>query len=199
MEVREPAIAYNKRRYTIEEYLEMENASEDKHEYYQGEIFAMSGAKIQHNIIASNLATRIGGALLGKPCRPFGSDFRIYIQENTLFTYPDLSIFCGKIETLNDDDMNATNPTIIIKVLSPSTKSYNRGEKFMLYRAIPTLKQYILVDSLAVHIETFAINANGNWELQEYKKLHDTLVMPSVQVSLSLMDIYDGVKFEDAV
>ena len=194
MEIREPAIAHGKRNFTIEEYLEMENAATEKHEYYQGEIFAMSGAKLEHNVVTSNLIGNIGYLLKGRNCRPFGSDFRIHIQKNTFFTYPDLSIFCGEIQTLNNDEMNALNPTVIFEVLSPSTKSYDRGEKFMLYRDIPSLREYILVDPLSIKVEAYAINANGNWELREYTSVDQQLVMPSLQLSLPLTDIYEGTK-----
>ena len=153
MEVKEPGVAYGKNKYTIAEYLEMEEAATEKHEYYLGEIFAMSGSKVPHNIITSNLNIYLGQKLRGKPCRPFNSDQRIHIEKNTLFTYPDISIICGDIITLNDDDWNVLNPTVIIEVLSPSTKNYDRGEKFKLYRDIVTLKEYILIDSTSIHIE----------------------------------------------
>ncbi len=134
MEAKEPAVAYSKERTSIEEYLEMENASDEKHEYYKGEIFAMSGAKVPHNKIAGNLFIAIGQRLKGKKCKPYNSDQRIHIQSNTLFTYPDISIICGEVITLNNDDYNVLNPSVIIEVLSKSTKNYDRGEKFKLYR-----------------------------------------------------------------
>ncbi len=198
MEVLEPAVAYNKRHYTIEEYLEMENASDEKHEYYQGEIFAMSGAKLVHNEITSNLHYRLRQKLEGKPCRPYGSDFRVHIEKNSLFTYPDMTVVCGEVLSLNNDNHNFLNPTVIIEVLSPSTKNYDRGDKFRLYRDIPTLKEYILVDSGTVNIEVFAINNNGNWELQEYKGMDEVLQIRALQLEISLSDIYDGVKLAEA-
>ncbi len=100
MEVNEPAIAYSKQKVSIEEYLETENAAFEKHEYYQGEIFAMSGAKVPHNEIFTNLFSALVIKLKGKKCRPYGSNLRIHIPSNTLFTYPHISIVCGKIETL---------------------------------------------------------------------------------------------------
>src|SRR3712207_2746804 len=100
MEVREPAVAYGKKLFTIEEYLEMEEASQEKHEYYKGEIFAMSGAKLTHNTITYGLLATLLNKLKGKSCRPFGSDMRIHIEKNTLFTYPDISIICGEVKTL---------------------------------------------------------------------------------------------------
>jgi len=157
MEINEPAVAYSKQKMSIQEYLEMENAADEKHEYYKGEIFAMSGAKMPHNRIASNLLIALGLKLKGKKCQPYGSDARIHIETNTLFTYPDISIICGEVITLNNDDYNVLNPIVIIEVLSKSTKNYDRGEKFKLYRDIVTLKEYILVDSESMHIEIFRL------------------------------------------
>jgi Uma2 family endonuclease len=195
----EPALAYQKQKYTIPEYLEMENAATEKHEYYQGEIFAMSGAKLQHNRVVRNLLTSLTRELKGKPCEPLGSDARIHIPENTLFTYPDISIFCEKPESLNNDEMNFLNPSVIIEVLSPSTKNYNRGEKFKLYRDIHTLREYILVEPEAIGVEAFFINAHGNWELKEYRSINDTLQLKTINVSLSLTEIYDGTRVAEGL
>ncbi len=194
MEVREPAVAYAQRKYTIEEYLEIENAETEKHEYYQGEIFAMSGAKISHVNILMNLSTALKVKLRGKPCQPYGNDLRIHIPTNTLFTYPDISIICGEPETLNSDDMNALNPTAIIEVLSPSTKSYDRGEKFRLYRDIKSIKEYILIDSQTVAVEDWYINDHGNWELNEFKTISDTFKLKSINIDLSIEELYEGTK-----
>jgi Uma2 family endonuclease len=194
MEVNEPAVAYSKQKMSIEEYLEMENASTEKHEYYKGEIFDMSGAKMPHNRISSNLLIALGSKLKGKKCQPYGSDARIHVESNTLFTYPDISIICGEVITLNNDDYNVLNPTVIIEVLSKSTKNYDRGEKFKLYRDIATLKEYILVDPESTDIEIFRLNENGHWELEEYKSLTDTVIIKSIDETVLVSDIYDGVR-----
>jgi Uma2 family endonuclease len=196
MEVREPAVAYGKQKFSIEEYLEMENAAIEKHEYYRGEIFAMSGAKVPHNTIARNLLIALGSKLRGKKCQPYGSDQRIHIQSNTLFTYPDISIICDEVITLNNDDWNVLNPTVIIEVLSPSTKNYDRGEKFKLYRDISTLKEYILVDSESIHIEVFRLNENNHWELEEYNSISDLLPVKAIGETILISEIYEGVKLE---
>jgi Uma2 family endonuclease len=193
MEVKEPAVAYGKEKMSIEAYLEMENAADEKHEYYKGEIFAMSGAKVPHNIISANLLIALGQKLKGKKCKPFNSDQRIHVPSNSLFTYPDISIICGEVITLNNDDYNALNPTVIIEVLSKSTKNYDRGEKFKLYRDIKTLKEYILVDSESIHIETFRLNENDHWELEEYSSIGDTLVIKVIGETILLSEIYDNV------
>jgi Uma2 family endonuclease len=194
MEVREPAVAYGKKKLTIEEYLEFEKASDEKHEYYKGEIFTMSGALVAHKIIASNLLTSLGYTLKGKGCRPFGSDLRVHIEKNTLFTYPDISVICGEVITLNDDNFNAVNPTVIIEILSQSTKNYDRGDKFKLYRDIDSLKEYILIDSLAIGVEAFRLNRHNHWELEEYKSMEEVLQIPALDVALSMREIYDGTK-----
>lgn len=192
MEINDPALAYQKKHWTIAEYLEMEEKSEEKHEYYKGEIFAMSGSKVPHNTIAVNLCTILHVKLRGKGCRPFNSDQRIHIEKNSLFTYPDVSIVCGEIKTLNNDDWNILNPTVLIEVLSPSTKSYDRGDKFKLYRDIPSLKEYILVDSEHISVEVFWINEKGHWELVECNNPEEDVQLQSLSVSLPMKDIYEG-------
>jgi Uma2 family endonuclease len=192
MELNEPAVAYKKQYITEEEYLAMEEQSMEKHEYYKGEVFAMSGTKVPHNIIAMNLSRDIATHLRGKPCKPFNSDQRIYIEKNGLFTYPDISVVCGKTETRNNDNWNILNPTIIIEILSASTKNYDRGDKFKLYRDIPFLKEYILVDSESISIEAFFINNNNHWELREYRDIADELWIENIQLSIPLKDVYEG-------
>ncbi len=204
IEVREPILAYGKRKLTIEEYLAFERSSEKKHEYYQGEVFLMldelpggtsesavyakSGASQTHNIISVNVIGELYIRLKGKPCRPYGSDMRVHIPHNTLFTYPDISVFCGDLEQSNEDTV--VGPTIIFEILSPATKNYDRGDKFKLYRDIPSLKEYILVDTDNINIEAFRINKSGHWELEEYKTQSDILEIPTLSIDLPLELIY---------
>ncbi len=193
MEAEEPIYAYKKKLYTIEEYLEMENVAFEKHEYYKGEIFAMPGASARHNVISSNLIISLGVSLKDKNCQPYGSDMRIHIPENSFFTYPDVSIICGDVISANEDENTAIGPTII-EILSPSTRNYDRGEKFMLYRAIPALKNYILVDSESIHVEHFAINKEGLWQLKEHNKIYEEFFIEILNVKLLMKDIYERSK-----
>jgi Uma2 family endonuclease len=204
-EVREPAVAYGKSKFTEEEYLQMERQAEEKHEYYKGEIFrmeghgdllAMSGAGDNHNEIFSNLFIAVGNQLKGKNCRPYGPDMRMHIPENTLYTYPDISIYCKNPVDGPADDI-ATNPTVIIEILSPSTRNYDMGGKFDLYRDIPALKEYILVDTRAIRVYVFRINESKHWELEEYKSIIETLQIRVVQIAIPLAEIYEGTKFEN--
>lgn len=194
MYVREPAIAYGKQKFTVEEYLEMENASDEKHEYYQGEIFAMSGTKQEHDIVTMNLYRDLGNKLRGKPCRPRSSEARVHIKNNGLFTYPDVSIVCGEPEYLNDDEFNLLNPSVIFEVLSPSTKSYDRGDKFKLYRAIPTLREYILIDPDKINVEAYYINGDNEWALRELNEISASLTIKTADITLPLAEIYEDTK-----
>jgi Uma2 family endonuclease len=194
IEVREPIVAYNKKILTIEEYLAFERQSAEKHEYFKGEVFAMAGASNMHNLLFSNLFGEIASKLKGKPFRPYGSDMRVHIPQNTLFTYPDISIFCGSINSLDKERDNAIGPVVILEILSPSTKNYDRGGKFLLYRDIPSLKEYILVDTEFTHIEAFRINLVGQWELTEYKTKEEVLSLTSIELTLSMRDIYEDTQ-----
>lgn len=193
MFVREAAPDYANQYKTIEEYLEMENASTEKHEYYKGEIFNMAGAKGPHNIVFSNLFTQLGVKLKGRGCRPFGSDMRIHIPANSLFTYPDISVICGDLESLNNDDLNFTNPTLLAEILSPSTANYDRGSKFMLYRDIPSLKEYVIADPETKSIESWFINSTGHWELRTYATA-DSFHSYSLDIDIPLADIFEGLQ-----
>ena len=193
-ELREPIVAYGKKRFTEEEYLSFENASQEKHEYYQGEIFAKAGAKINHNLITTNLLSILQQSLKGKSCRPFNSDQRIYVPQNTLYTYPDISVVRGEWMTKDNDEYNLLNPILIIEVLSNSTRSYDRGDKFKLYRDIPSLREYVLVDSASLAIEAFRVNDNEHWELEELKHSEKVLTLHSINVEIPLSDIYDNTK-----
>jgi Uma2 family endonuclease len=194
MEVRDPIMLYNKTTFTLEEYLEFAKESEEKHEFYKGEIFAMAGAGPRHNLIFSNLFGELAYKLKGNPCKPYGSDLRIHVAQNSLFTYPDISIICGDIIPSSLDKDTATMPTVLIEILSPSTHNYDRGGKFRLYRDIPTLKEYILIESESIRIESFRLNPQNHWELEEYKSLTETFQMPCMNISIPVKEIYEGTK-----
>ena len=194
MEVRDPIVVYNKSILTVEEYLRFEKDSLEKHEYFNGEIFAMAGAGKRHNVIFSNLFGELAHRLKGQPCKPYGSDLRIHIPENTLFTYPDISIICGELVPSEPDANTFLLPSVLIEILSPGTKDYDRGGKFRLYRDIPSLKEYILIDAESISIEAFRINSNGHWELEECRSIDNTLHIKTVEVSMPLEEIYLGTK-----
>ena len=192
--IREPLVAYEKSTFSQEEYLEMEKAAETKHEFFKGQIFSMSGASNRHNKIFANLFGEIAYKLKGSPCQPFGSDMRIHIPENTLYTYPDISIICNEVILSDLDEDTLVLPTVIVEILSKSTRSYDRGDKFKLYRDIPCLREYHLIDSESISIESWRINSKGNWELEESKSIKNNFRIPAVGVTISLADIYNGTR-----
>jgi Uma2 family endonuclease len=174
-------------------YLEMETASLIKHEYYNGDIFAMAGASIEHNKITSNLLGEFLSKLKGSPCKVFTSDLRINVVANTLFTYPDINVICGDLEKLEGKFDTVTNPTVLVEVLSESIKDYDRGSKFMLYRDIPSLKEFILVDSTGgTRIEKYA-KIDNVWQLSEYKTLIDIIHVKALQIEITMGEVYNEV------
>lgn len=192
VEVREPIAEYKNVRLSIQEFLAFEREASEKHEYFRGEVFGMSGAGKRHNFIFGNLFGFLVNKLKGTSCRPFGSDMRLHIPENTLFTYPDISVYCGEMKVMDED--NAIEPTVLIEILSPSTRDYDRGGKFKLYREIPSLREYIIVDTEALSVEVFRLNKSNHWELEEYKEIHQSLLIHSLSISVPLADIYEGTK-----
>jgi phenylacetic acid degradation protein/carnitine operon protein CaiE len=193
--VEEPAWAYRNDKLTIEEYLELEEKSDEKHEYYKGEIFAMSGAKKDHNRIATDMSALLVQKLKGGDCQVFNSDMRVYIETKELLTYPDLSIVCGEPATRNNDDWNLINPAVIIEILSKYTQEYDRGKKFELYKGLVSLREYILVDSRSVLVEQFCKGEGGLWDLRKYNQLTDRIIVGTVSVGLRLEEIYENVRF----
>ncbi len=194
-EVKEPAPKYNF--ISQEEYLLAEREATEKHEYFQGEVFAMSGASLKHNFIAKNINILIPHYLKGQPCDLFGSDLRVHIPENSLYTYPDFTIICGKPETTDEKTDTITNPSVIIEILSKSTKEYDRGTKFNLYRNINTLQEYILIDSTSVSVEIFKRHSDNTWILTEFKQLSDQFVISTINLTILLNDLYEDVTFEE--
>ena len=176
-----------------EDYLEAERLATDKHEYFQGEIFAMSAAKKEHNRVFTNIFGSIAPYLNGKKCNIFGSDMRVHVYQNALYTYPDITIVCGKQEYLDKEFDTLLNPKVIIQILSPYTRDYDRGSKFKLYRGIPSLEEYILIDSEHIFIERFYKSKEEAWTLVEYKTPEDSLTISSIELLLPLEEVYSNV------
>ncbi|GAB4423602.1 MAG: Uma2 family endonuclease [Anaerolineae bacterium] len=180
-----------------EEYLALEETAEDRSEYYRGEIFAMSGASVNHNRIAKNTVTGLDTAFAGKPCEAFITDMRLLVRPNGLYTYPDVMVVCGPLQFAPDRDDTLTNPTVIFEVLSKSTEGYDRGAKFELYRALESLQDYVLVDQYKIHVEHFHRLDDGRWILQEFNQLEATLHLETVDATLPLEHIYRNVTWEE--
>ncbi len=187
------------KKYTIEEYLQMELTAPYKSEYYDGEIYpmgeiegdtpeAMAGALPAHNAISSNIIFILESKLRGKGCKPYGSDQRVFIPETGLYTYPDISVFCRSLQY--QDNMTLKNPVLLVEILSKMTEGYNRGSKFEMYRSIPALIEYLMVDSRRVHVELWR-RENSKWVLAaETNDVNEAIELKSIENIFQLQDFY---------
>jgi Uma2 family endonuclease len=179
------------RHYSIEEYLSLADGSTVRLEYYDGEIFAMSGGSRNHNRIAQNL-TRLFDVLLARGCRSYITDLRLYTPSG-LYTYPDVMLICGSEKLTKDHPDTITNPVVIAEVLSEATRDYDRGQKFDLYREIPTLRDYLLIDQHSIDVE-HRFRAGDRWESRRYTKREDAFRLAGVDVELHVGALYDLVE-----
>jgi Uma2 family endonuclease len=185
-------------KYTPQEYLAIERATEHKNEYFNGEIFAMGGASERHNLIAGNVFASLHAQIKGKPCKVYSSDMRVKISATGLYTYPDIVALCG--EASFDDEQHDTllNPGVIIEVLSKSTEGYDRGEKFAQYRRIESLREYVLISQNKSRIEHYMRQSDNQWLMSEVSRLEERLDLPSINCTLLLSDVYDKVDLTEA-
>ncbi len=187
----------DKRRFTVQEYLAREEVALARSEYYRGEIFATAGASVRHNVIAGNVFAHLHSLLRGRDCRPYGSDQRIKIESLDLFTYADTVVICGEVQRARDDLESATNPRVIIEVLSPSTEAYDRGRKFRFFQQLDSFREYVLIDQDQPWIEWFSRREGGTWVMQPLDGLDAWLDLASIGCRLALRSIYDGVTFAE--
>jgi Uma2 family endonuclease len=180
---------------TEAEYLEFERASETKHEYFKGEIFAMAGASEEHNSIAGSIYAHFYSQVRKNGCRIHNSDMRLKIMATGLYTYPDLAVYCGDLLFTGDKPDTLTNPTLIIEVLSASTEIHDRNTKFRHYQQIPSLQEYVLVSQEGPRIERFLRQKDGTWLYQDVEGLEAGIEFPSVKAVLNLADAYEQVSF----
>lgn len=182
--------------YTPEEYLALERSCEAKHEYYNGEIFAMGGASPRHVLIVTNLVVSLGSQLASGPCTVYSADLRVKVDPTGLYTYPDVVVLCEEPRLSGAQKDTLVNPALIIEVLSESTKDYDRGDKFEQYRTIDSFVEYLLVAQDRPHVEHYMRQPDGSWLLQETNNLEDTIQLKSVPCSLRMAVIYSRIEFQ---
>ena len=180
---------------TPEEYLEGEEYSEVKHEYYDGQIYARKSGTNTHAILCSNTLAALGAQLLGKPRRAVSSEQRVKVEATGLHVYPDTSVYCQDARFDGAGDTNLLDPTVIVEVLSRSTSAHDRGDKFDHYKRIETPQDYVLIEQTRVHLEHFHRLENDDWLwlMRSFDNLGNTLALPSVDCNVTLRQIYDGV------
>jgi len=184
-------------RMTPAEYLARERTSEEKHVFWDGEVFAIAGASRVHNRIVAALLRDLGVRLLGAPCQPYASDQRIRIPKTQRYVYPDASVTCPPVEMDPVDADTIQNPRVVFEVLSESTEAFDRGEKFAGYRTVPSLDEYVLLSQKEPRVEHFARQGDGSWVLRAFGG-NDVVPLPSLGVELSIEALYAGIALDGA-
>jgi Uma2 family endonuclease len=175
--------------YTFAEYISIDEASATKHEYVNGEIFAMSGGTVKHGQLTANVIRALGTQVLGRPYAAFTSDVRVRVLATGLATYPDVSVVCGSIEHDPENKNTIKNPVLLVEVLSDSTEHYDREEKFSHYRRIPSLREYLLVSQHELRVTHLSRNEDGSWTLRDVTSAA-VVRLPSIDCELSLDEVY---------
>lgn len=179
-------------RLTPQQYLELEQSSEVKHEWVNGELFAMAGASVAHNRLCFNLAVSLGSTLSGSPCRGYTSDQRVRIPSTGLYTYPDLTFVCGEAEYDPYSAETLINPTLLVEVLSPSTEAWDRGGKFAHYRRLPSLREFLLVAQDRLCVEHY-LRQGDTWVLTAHSEPDAVLTLVSWDAHVRIATVYSGV------
>ncbi len=187
--VQEPAPKYNF--ISPKEYLEMERASDEKHEYFDGQVYNMSGASLKHNKISVNLTIQIGKFLEDSDCNVLTENMRTTNSDRSAYMYPDVTIVCGKEELEDDKFDTLLNPSVIFEILSPSTQNVDKGRKLLYYQLIPSLKEYFMVDTLKQRIYIAKKQENGKWAFENTVE-EDSIFIETIQFNLPLAAIYKG-------
>lgn len=178
---------------TLAEFLTWEELQPERHEFYRGETYAMVGGTARHNRVILNLASRIGDRLDGTPCQVFAENMKVQLAEGVL--YPDVMVTCGK--AVAGDEQTITDPKLIIEVLSPSTKGYDKRDKFILYRTLSSLREYVLIDPAKRQVEVFTLADAGAWLLTDQTNA-GVLTLSSIDFKLTLELVFKGVESEAA-
>ncbi|MCP4137336.1 MAG: Uma2 family endonuclease [bacterium] len=176
---------------TEEEYLDVERKALEKSEYYRGECFAMAGASRRHNVLTRNTIRLLGNHLANKPCEPYVADMRLKIETHKHYVYPDIMVVCDEKAYINEDMVN--DAAAIVEVLSPSTEQYDRGQKFLHYQSLPSLKEYVLISQETMQVEIYQRRDDGKWIYQVLAEPDEQLILPSIDFSCSLKELYASI------
>lgn len=179
---------------TEQEYLQQERQSQTKSEYLSGQIFALAGASRTHNRITFNIGGLLYNALRGRPCEAYMNDMRVRVAKVNAYFYPDVVVVRGQPQFLDEQQDTLLNPTLVVEVLSPSTESFDRGEKSFHYRRIPSLKEYLLVAQDRVHIERYVRQPDGQWVLTDYTQSDRAVPLKNLGVELPIAQVYEGIE-----
>ena len=184
------------KKFTPEEYLALEERAETKSEYWNGEIIAMAGGNINHQQIVANITEFLGAKIRGK-CRLFPSEMKVWVKKRGKFFYPDITIICRQPSFYKNRRDTIDNPKMIIEVLSKSTESFDRAEKFLSYQTLESLEEYVLISQEKTLVEQHIKREDGNWIYQATIGVDSKVSFPSIGATLKINEIYDLVEFEE--
>ena len=179
---------------TPEQYLEAERKADFKSEYYDGHVWTMAGATYAHVAIIGNLAGELQRGIGGRNCAVLPNDMRVRVSPTGLYTYPDIVVVCGEPRFADERLDTLTNPTLLVEVLSKSTEAHDRGFKFMQYRAVDSLQEYVLVAQTDPRMERFQRGAGGEWVLRDFKGLDSICPLDSVGCQIALSAVYRNIQ-----
>ena len=179
---------------TPEDYLEQERQAKTKSEYFAGQVYAMAGASGAHNIIVANTIVELGSQLKRRPCITYASDMRVKVSVSGLYTYPDVSVVCGKPQFDDKQKDTLLNPTVLIEVLSDSTEAYDRGRKFAHYRKLDSLAEYLLIEQDHAAIDRYVRQSDDRWLLTAYRGLDAVVMIDAIVCELPLAEVFDKVE-----
>lgn len=182
---------------SLQQYFDLEETSDLKHEYYRGAIYAMTGATARHNVIIANIIGLLHSQLRRSARRVFPSDLRLKIEQTGLYTYPDISVICGTIQFDAGRQDAVTNPIVLVEVLSARTENYDRGKKFEHYRTLETLQEYIVVAQDRAHIEQYIRQDEHRWLLVDFFTPDQVVRVDTIKCKLPLADVYEYITFEN--
>jgi Uma2 family endonuclease len=183
----------NKQCYTLLEYLNLEPTLEGKFEFRNGEIVAMAGGTLNHSMIGGNLVAVLKQTLRGSGCLTFNSDLKVFIEKYNHGVFPDAMVICDAPEMFENRNDMVLNPSLVIEVLSKSTESYDRGEKFLRYRSLPSFKEYVLISSDKYLVESFYKESSSYWQMRTAIGLDAEIHLFSIDKTIALKDIYENV------
>lgn len=188
--------AARKLRLSVADYLAQERSAEIRHEYHQGELSAMAGGTRNHSLLGNAINTELNLICRRKGCFPFNGDMRIRIEAEDRFVYPEASVVCGQVISSLSDADSIINPMLVAEVLSESSEAYDRGEKFRLYRRLPSLREYVLISQQQVLTETYFREDSGSWTYQAWEGLEARMILRSLDAEIPLETIYRYVSWD---
>ena len=178
---------------SIAEYIQLEENTNTKHEFHDGEVYAMAGGTIEHGLICGNIYAALKSTLGKGRCKAINGEVKLHVKASNKFLYPDAMVICGDMERSEKEDTALINPSIIIEVLSKSTESYDRGDKFFIYRSIPSLQEYILIDQYKYQADIYK-RKNDFWKITRVNGLDSILEVEFLSISIPFAAIYEDLR-----